>query len=59
MPRTRQTLRSVLAAPIRVTPFVESGRRGFRFEGQLAFDRVIAGAGISDPNPSDGQYRRE
>jgi hypothetical protein len=47
-------LRSVLAAPIRVTPFVGGGRRGFRFEGQRAFDRVIGGAGISASR--DGQF---
>ena len=47
-------LRAVLAVPIRVTPIVESGRRGFRFEGQLAVDRVISGSGISDSR--DGQF---
>jgi hypothetical protein len=27
-------------------PTVKAGRRGFRFEGQLAFDRVISGGGF-------------
>lgn len=54
VPEARQMLRTVLAAPIRVTPIVEGGRRGFQFAGQLAFDQVLAGAGFSDSR--DGQY---
>jgi site-specific DNA recombinase len=44
VPEARQMLRAVLAEPIRVFPLVEGGRRGFRFEGQLAFDRLLGGA---------------
>jgi Recombinase zinc beta ribbon domain len=37
------TLRALLAEPIRFTPVIEEHRRGYRFEGRLALDRIIAG----------------
>jgi len=36
-------LRTLLAEPIRFTPVVEERRRGYRFEGRIALDRMITG----------------
>jgi DNA invertase Pin-like site-specific DNA recombinase len=37
------TLRTILAEPIRFTPVREERRVGYRFEGRIAIDRMIAG----------------
>jgi len=36
-------LRTLLAEPIRFTPVLEERRRGYRFEGRLALDRMVTG----------------
>jgi DNA invertase Pin-like site-specific DNA recombinase len=54
VPQARQMLRKLLAAPIRLEPVTIEARRGYRFEGQLTFERVLGGLAL--PNP-DGQYR--
>jgi hypothetical protein len=36
-------LRTLLAGPIRFTPVIEERRRGYRFEGRLALDRIVVG----------------
>jgi hypothetical protein len=36
-------LRTLLAEPIRFTPVLEDRRRGYRFEGRIALDRMVAG----------------
>ena len=42
-------LRRILAEPIRMTPVVEGPRKGFRFEGLLAFDWLLGGAALRTP----------
>jgi len=37
------TLRTLLAEPIRFTPVRDGRRVGYRFEGRIALDRMIAG----------------
>jgi hypothetical protein len=39
----REVLRVLLAEPIRFTPVEDARRRGYRFEGTIALDRMIAG----------------
>ncbi len=39
----RDVLRLLLAGPIRFTPVNEERRRGYRFEGALALDRLLSG----------------
>jgi hypothetical protein len=39
----REVLRVLLAEPIRFTPVDDEGRRGYRFEGTIALDRIVAG----------------
>ena len=36
-------LRTLLAEPIRFTPVLEDRRRGYRFEGRIALDRMLTG----------------
>jgi site-specific DNA recombinase len=48
-PQARQMLRRILAEPIRMTPMVEGPRKGFRFEGLLAFDWLLGGAALRTP----------
>jgi hypothetical protein len=36
-------LRTLLAEPIRFTPVLEHRRRGYRFEGRIALDRMLTG----------------
>jgi site-specific DNA recombinase len=53
VPQTRQMLRAALT-DLRVSPISEGDRRGFRFEGRFAVDRVVSGAVLGD-SPG-GQY---
>jgi hypothetical protein len=46
----RDVLRLVLAGPIRFTPVNEERRRGYRFEGAIALDRMIGGVLETYPN---------
>src|SRR6185369_417365 len=39
----RAVLRLLLDGPIRFTPIVEERRRGYAFEGAIAFDRMLEG----------------
>jgi hypothetical protein len=39
----RDVLRLLLAGPIRFTPVNEDRRRGYRFAGSIALDRMIGG----------------
>jgi hypothetical protein len=39
----RDVLRLLLVGPIRFTPVTDERRRGYRFEGRIALDRIIAG----------------
>jgi len=39
----REVLRILLTAPLRFTPVVDGERRGYRFTGMLALDRVVEG----------------
>ena len=39
----REVLRLLLDGPIRFTPIVEERRRGYAFEGAIAFDRMLEG----------------
>ena len=39
----REMLRLRLGGPIRFTPVNEERRRGYRFEGTIALDRMISG----------------
>jgi len=41
-------LRLLLGGPIRFTPVDEERRRGYRFEGTIALDRMISGL-VSTP----------
>jgi hypothetical protein len=36
-------LRTLLAEPIRFTPVIEDRRRGYRFDGRIALDRILTG----------------
>ena len=45
----RNVLRTLLVGPLRFTPVVEERRRGYRFEGAIALDRL--GSGIVDLPP--------
>jgi hypothetical protein len=47
-------LRLLLAEPLRFTPVEEQGRRGYRFTGVVALDRVIEGAFIEKSAGSSG-----
>ncbi|HUP35639.1 MAG TPA: recombinase family protein [Candidatus Limnocylindria bacterium] len=49
VPQARQMLRKLLAAPIRLEPVTIEARRGYRFDGQLTFERVLGGLAL--PNP--------
>jgi hypothetical protein len=43
-PQARQMLRKVLGSSrIRCTPIEQDGRRGYRFEGHLVYDRLLTG----------------
>ena len=46
----RDVLRLVLAGPIRFTPVSDERRRGYRFEGAIALDRMIGGVLETYPN---------
>ena len=43
-------LRLLLAGPIRFTPVTDERRRGYRFKGAIALDRMIAGVLETYPN---------
>ena len=47
----RAALRLLLDGPIRFTPIVEVRRRGYAFEGAIAFDRMLEGI-VDFPCPS-------
>ena len=40
----RTVLRELLDGPIRFTPIIEDGRRGYRFEGAIAVGQILAGS---------------
>ena len=40
----RDVLRALLVGPLRFTPVVNEGQRGYRFTGTIALDRLVAGA---------------
>jgi hypothetical protein len=46
----RDVLRLLLAGPIRFTPVNEDRRRGYRFAGSIALDRMIGGVLETYPN---------
>ena len=56
----RDVLRLVLAGPIRFTPVSDECRRGYRFEGAIALDRMIGGVLETYPNGTspEGPDRR-
>jgi hypothetical protein len=39
----RDVLRALVVGPLRFTPVNDGKRRGYRFEGTIALDRLIAG----------------
>jgi site-specific DNA recombinase len=43
LPQARDVLRTLLVGPLRFTPVVDERRRGYRFEGAVALDRLVAG----------------
>jgi hypothetical protein len=50
----REVLRTLLVGPLRFTPVVEPDRRGYRFNGAIALDRVIGGVVTLDNTRSSG-----
>jgi len=40
-------LRKVLRDSVKMTPIVEAGRRGYRFNGRLVFDGLLSWTAIS------------
>jgi DNA invertase Pin-like site-specific DNA recombinase len=38
----REVLRALLAGPLKFTPVIDDGRRGYAFEGVIALDRLVA-----------------
>ena len=47
----REVLRALLVEPLRFTPVVDERRRGYRFTGAVALDRLVSGV-IELPTPS-------
>ena len=45
----REVLRELLAEPLRFTPIEDPDRRGYRFTGAVALDRLIGGV-ITEKN---------
>jgi hypothetical protein len=45
-PQARQMLRKLLAGKIEMEPVAEDGRRGYRFRGQLTFERLLGGEAL-------------
>jgi hypothetical protein len=43
LPQARDVLRTLLVGPLRFTPVAEDRRRGYRFEGAVALDRLVSG----------------
>jgi hypothetical protein len=43
LPQARDVLRTLLVGPLRFTPVVDERRRGYRFEGAVALDRLVSG----------------
>jgi hypothetical protein len=39
----REVLRTLLVGPLRFTPVIDGQRRGYRFTGAIALDRIVAG----------------
>ncbi|WP_110172329.1 zinc ribbon domain-containing protein [Luteitalea pratensis] len=54
----RNLLRTLLVGPLRFTPVVDERRRGYRFEGAIALDRLVSGivdlpTGVASPTGTD------
>ena len=46
--RTRALLTEMLAGPVKMTPFEESGRRGYHFQGRLRLGGLLTGVGVDE-----------
>ena len=57
-------LRTLLVGPLRFTPVVDERRRGYRFEGAIALDRLVSGivdlpTGVASPTGFDTLWTTE
>lgn len=58
--QARQGFRQLLTTPILLTPFVERGRRGIRFEGRIGLAAVLGGevvTKLASPTGTNGEWK--